>query len=251
MTFMKGNLVKTPLSEINATLELLATFGVSSEHLEALRKNASWNQRVTAEVIQGDPFLMALLALETNAKDVGFNQADFASITADTDRLRQILSFIRGFAEIKLIEYAVDCNVEAIVPSGYNWTVEEHRKSGVVKLERRGADLYVNGKKVELYLSKPQKKGNTIVGNDLRKDVAKRQVLSATILDYLLKLENQHLIPEEWKGKAIFFWGTIYRSADGNLYVRCLCWDGDGWVWHYRWLGHGFRGYNPAAVSAS
>jgi hypothetical protein len=62
---------------------------------------------------------------------------------------------------------------------------------------------------------------------------------------------NSHLIPEEWKGKYVFFWGTIYRGSGDNLYVRCLCWGGGRWDWGYDWLGGGWDDGNPAAVPAS
>lgn len=64
-------------------------------------------------------------------------------------------------------------------------------------------------------------------------------------------LANPHLIPEEWKGKAVFFWGTIYRDADGHLCVRYLYWRGGGWDWGYRWLDYVWDGDGPAAVPAS
>ncbi len=76
-----------------------------------------------------------------------------------------------------------------------------------------------------------------------------KKVLNANVLEYLLK--NPRAIPEEWKGKYVFFWGTIYRRSDGRLYVRCLVWDGSQWYWSYYWLDIDFNGLNPAAVAAS
>jgi hypothetical protein len=73
--------------------------------------------------------------------------------------------------------------------------------------------------------------------------------LSANVLDYLLA--HPESIPEDWKGKWVYFWGTIYRNADGSLYVRFLFWHGGRWVWDYSWLAGDFRGSRPAAVSAS
>jgi len=250
---MKGNLVKTPYSEITATLELLASFGVESEHLEALRKAASWNQRITAEVLQGSPFLMSLLAIEDYAKKAGFREADFGLIAGDTDKLGRILSYIRGYAEIKPVEHAINLGADPFLPDG--WKVEEHQKGKVAKLERRGDDLYFDGKKIDFYLSKPQKKGGRIEGNDLRKELGKQPVLNANVLDYLLK--NPSIIPDSWKKDAdgntryIFFWGTVYCSSGGNLYVRYLRWVGVEWIWDYYWLDGGWDSDDPAAVSAS
>lgn len=73
--------------------------------------------------------------------------------------------------------------------------------------------------------------------------------LSSSVLDYLL--ENTKEIPKDWKGKYVYFWGTIFRYADGRLYVRCLVWDDGKWQAYYDWLDDDFDGSNPAAVSAS
>jgi hypothetical protein len=62
---------------------------------------------------------------------------------------------------------------------------------------------------------------------------SRRKNLNATVLDYLLK--NTHLIPGEWKGEYVLFWGTVYRDVEG-LYVRCLHWCEDGWHSFYSWL---------------
>lgn len=97
-----------------------------------------------------------------------------------------------------------------------------------------------------LHVEPEQKKG-TITGTVLRERM-KGKGVSAAILDYLLK--HTKLIPEEWKGKYVFFWGTIYRNSDGNLYVRYLYWNDSRWNWGYDWLARGFYGNCPAALSA-
>lgn len=159
------------------------------------------------------------------------------------------LGVIKGFYEIKAVEHVIDCAGDPYSPNG--WSIEKRQGIfEVVRLEKRvDGQLYIDGKKILLYLSKKQMNGKTIVGNDLREEVSGKQVLNAIILDYLLA--HPELIPEEWKGKAIFFWGTIYRDSGGGLCVRCLYWDGGQWDWGSRWLGRGFGGYNPAALLAS
>lgn len=119
-------------------------------------------------------------------------------------------------------------------------TIEYHKKDG---------KMILDPSKINLYLSEGQKGGQYIEGNKLRKELKSKPVLNACVLDYLL--DNPHLIPEEWKGKAVFFWGTIFRGSDGSLYVRYLYWDVGRWQAYYRWLGNDFRALNPAAVSAS
>ena len=130
----------------------------------------------------------------------------------------------------------IDCATQPFIPEG--WSVESHDTSlGQWEWEVPS-----------LYLSEKQKGDKYIVGNDLRKELKSQPVLPANVLDYLLA--NPYLIPEDWKGKAVFFWGTIYRDSDDLLYVRYLCWYGSGWGWNYDWLGNGFYSSNPALVRA-
>ena len=131
--------------------------------------------------------------------------------------------------------HIIDCNKKPFVPDG--WKVETHIKGGKMKWSIP-----------QLYLSEKQKSGY-ILGTDLQKKLADKHVLNANVLDYLLA--HPELIPEEWKGKYIFFWGTIYRGSDDYLYVRYLCWFGGRWNWGNHWLGRGWDGYDPAALRAS
>lgn len=135
---------------------------------------------------------------------------------------------------------AVDLDADPFVPDG--WSVEEHGKGGKIDFDPA---------KIALYLSEGQKDGEWIKGNKLREELKGQPVLNANLLDWYLRKENQHLIPEEWKGKAVFFWGTIYRGPGGNLFVRCLYWYGGGWYWCDGWLDGGWFSGSPAAVLAS
>ncbi len=150
---------------------------------------------------------------------------------------KEFMKFLRNGARVQIIGNVIDCDAASFVPKG--WSVEEHRKGGQFAWDPG---------KVSLYLSESQKNGSVISGNKLRKELQDKPVLNANVLDYLL--EHPELIPEEWKGKYIFFWGTIYRGSDGGLYVRCLSWDGERWSWGDRWLGRGWNADNPAAVAA-
>ncbi|MCI5108567.1 MAG: hypothetical protein MRY49_01840 [Candidatus Pacebacteria bacterium] len=131
-----------------------------------------------------------------------------------------------------------------------NWSIEEHDKSlGTVTLEKRSdGELYLNGRMVTLYLDPEQEKG-TVGGHKLRERLKGKMVLNATILDYLR--ENPELIPDSWKGKSIFFWGTVYCDSGGYLYVRFLYWNDDAWSWNYYWLDGDWRADNPSACLAS
>lgn len=169
----------------------------------------------------------------------GWSAGDVKRLS-EGDTLAWVLGVLRGTHEIRAVEHIIDCDSNPFVPNG--WRVEEHKKVGQLKWDP---------KKISLHLSKNQKKGKVIEGNKLRKELENQQVLNANVLDYLLA--NSHLIPEEWKGKYVFFWGTIYRRSDGGLCVRCLYWDGGRWGWDYYWLGNGrgWCGSYPAALLAS
>ena len=154
------------------------------------------------------------------------------------DVLANVRNVLRGYATIATVEHVIDCDANPFVPKG--WGVEEHHEGGHFKW---------NVPQVQLFLSEGQRGGNVLEGNKLRKELAGKPVLNANVLDYLLA--NPHLIPEEWKGKYVFFWGTVYRSSDGRLFVRCLDWDGGRWGWICYWLDDVWRGINPAALCAS
>lgn len=179
---------------------------------------------------------------QANELKMAFRRADYSndeikqlcegSILADVRRV------LHKHATITVVEHIIDCDANPFVPNG--WKVEEHQKSGHFKL-----DISL----VQFFRTEGQQNGNVMEGNNLRKELASKPVLNANVLDYLLA--NPHLIPEYWKGKAVFFWGTIYRRSDGRLYVRCLHWDGDRWRWSNYWLGRAWGDSAPAALRAS
>lgn len=136
------------------------------------------------------------------------------------------------------IGHLIDCDADPFCPN--NWEAVEHKKGGQFKW---------NLLKICLYLSDFQINDSSIEGNKLRKELRNKLVLNANVLDYLLA--HPELIPEKWKGKSIFFWGTIYRDSLGRLCVRCLEWCDDQWYENYRWLDYGFTSVNPAVLRAS
>ena len=105
-----------------------------------------------------------------------------------------------------------------------------------------------NPKDLSLHLE-PEQESGYIKGHLLRKRLEGKPLLNGTVLDWLLNHPDE--IPPDWKGKDVFFWGTIYRNSDDDLYVRCLYFGIDRWHWRYYWLGHSFHSGHPAAVRAS
>jgi len=188
---------------------------------------------------------------QANELKLAFRRADFSN--DDIKRLCEgtvlagVRNVLRGHAAINVVEHVIDCDADPFNPwTKDGWTVEEHQKGGQWKFD---------AKEIELFLSGNQKGDKYVEGNKLRKELAKKPVFNANVLDYLLA--NPHLIPEEWKQdeqgntRYIFFWGTVYRDRLGRLYVRCLSWDDGRWDWGSRWLGRRWDGHNPAAVRAS
>lgn len=177
------------------------------------------------------------------------------AIVRDKPALHELICGVaRGTHEIKPIDHVIDLSALARLPFD-GATLEVHRGSGIAKLERRGDDLYLDGKKINLFLSKKQKVGS-IGGHDLRKEVEKRgDNVSAKVLDYLV--DHPELWPESWKKDKggntvyVFFWDDIFRRSGGGFCVRCGCWGGGRVVSGCYWLGSGWDGSDPAASLAS
>lgn len=134
--------------------------------------------------------------------------------------------------------HLIDLDADPFVPDG--WTVEKHQKGGQFKWRTNN---------VSLHLDKSQKNGRVIEGSKLRKELERKLVLNANVLDYLL--DHPHLIPEEWKSEFVFFWGTVYRNRDGYLFVRYFLWSDDRWHGSFYWLGMHWHDAEPALVVAS
>ena len=170
--------------------------------------------------------------------DAGGTPTSLNALAEKTEVITQVLLVLIGQAIITIVKHVVDCNADPFTLEG--WKVKEHHKGGQMEWDPE---------KVKFYLSENQLDGKVIEGNKLHKELAKMRLANACLLDYLLA--HPELIPDEWKGKLIFFWGTIYRNSNGNLCVRYLYWNGDRWEWGYNWLGTDFLDYYPAAVLAS
>ena len=148
-------------------------------------------------------------------------------------------AILSGRAKIAYSEHVIDLDADPRIPHE-GWKVEEHRKGGQFKWD---------ASKIQLFLTKQQLEGGSNEGNKLRKlwkELADMPVYNANLLYYLS--DNPHLIPQEWKDKAVCFWGTIYRNSDGRLFVRYLVWDGERWLRDDCWLNSFFGADYPSAV---
>lgn len=172
---------------------------------------------------------------------------------SEGDVLARVCGILRGTHEIKPIDHVPDLATIPKLP--FNGAlIFENKGTGIARLERRDDELYLDDKEIELHLSPKQKKG-AIPGNGLRRYLEGKPVLNAAVLDYLLA--HQELIPDSWKtseeGQTLytFFWGTIYRDADGDLYVRYLCWNDGRFVSYCLWLGSDWDARSPSVLLAS
>lgn len=141
------------------------------------------------------------------------------------------------------VQHVINCSATPHVPDGWSIQPEDQIASHFT------GEFIWSPDKVRLHLDPAQEGGGYIVGVELAKKLEGQPVLPANVLDYLLN--HPELIPSDWRGKAVFFWGTVYCVEDGNLYVRCLCWNDGHWSWHYYRLGRDWHSLHPAAVSAS
>jgi hypothetical protein len=132
------------------------------------------------------------------------------------------------------IKNIIDCDADPSAP--YNWIVKEHQKCGQLRWNPAKVHLWIAGARL-------------LKGEELREKLVGKPVLNANVLDYLLA--HPELIPEEWKDKDVFFWGTIYSNDDRHLCVRFLYWHGDRWDWNDRWLAYDWHDDDPAALCAS
>lgn len=149
-----------------------------------------------------------------------------------------VQKILAGHTRVKVEEtkHIIDCSKLPSCPEGWQILPDSEQLQN-----RFTGKLTWDPTKVLLHLDQGQKDGKVIRGHELKKELAKlpcHTILPVHVGYYLLK--HQALIPEEWKGKAICFWGTIHRYSDGRLCVYCLYWYGGGWDWGYYWLDYDF-----------
>ena len=106
-----------------------------------------------------------------------------------------------------------------------------------------GRPVQMRRLQVSLYLSEKHQSSKVIESNKLRDELKGKPVYNANLLYYLLKHSAPH--PLQWKGKYVFFCGTIYRDSNGYLYVRCLYCDVGGWGWSRSWLESDWTATTP------
>ena len=200
-------------------------------------------------------FSMGLMNQLGNALEAaGYTSESVTEMRSNVPRLRDFLEVLEGTADVITRRHIIDLDAD---PRALHWcTIEEHIKGGSFEWDPA---------KVVLYRTPKQQEGDEerIYDDQFREEMKAKLPYNANLLDYLL--QHPHLIPEEWEGKAVIFWGTIYRlsSHDDLLFVRVIVGGEGRWSEVHEFIeedGHDkhprfFEGYfpkdHPALVPAS
>lgn len=96
-----------------------------------------------------------------------------------------------------------------------------------IKAHQNDEKFIFNPAKIKLYLSLCQK-DKKLDYYGTREEVTSGHVLNACVLDFLLAYPR--LIPKEWEGKVVFFFGTLYCDTFDSLFVRSLHFHKGEWL---------------------
>ncbi len=111
------------------------------------------------------------------------------------------------------------------------------------EMETVGPSRY-NLSEVELWPSETQeKKSWRTTGHTVFKELEKEDfVLCLNLQDgIVIKEMGIKIFRKFWKGKRLFFWGTVVRYRNGNLYVPYLCEKSGQVIMRWKWLNHRFN----------
>ena len=132
---------------------------------------------------------------------------------------------------VRVDENTVRVNLDAPPELPHEGTVvKTNQRGGWVEVQRRGRNLFVDGRKVILYRHKG---GKTIKGYDLRDELKKRQVLHPNIAEALCRCSGllDHIKPWWDENNRIAFWAATFGTAlkDSNAgerseVVACMVW---------------------------
>jgi hypothetical protein len=134
-------------------------------------------------------------------------------------------AMMRAF-EAKETVFTVDTDIDPFCPRG--WRIESTRRCGRVEIDIS---------RIERRLSKVQRDGGRLTCDQFLAEFG-WVGLTAHALDWLLA--HKELIPESWKGRLLFFPGTVYQFHVGNRCIRYLVFEGGDRGWSEGWLGADF-----------
>lgn len=181
-------------------------------------------------------------ALERN----GWTAQDVKEVSTG-NMLEQLLLVVKGFAEVSVVNHAINCNKDPLMKRGFK--LKKHNRNGVLEAKTRGGDLYLDNLKVKASLFEGQVYGNVATmptGYQILKKVKDKRVLNANVLDDFLK--HRYLFPNNLRGLSeenhascvsFTFWGTIYEdvgySPERGECVRILFFHSKGNEFGYRY----------------
>ncbi len=181
----------------------------------------------------------------------GWEIPDIDAMIKNEDNCRGVLAFLREDAEIN---YTIDCSAAPFCPDGWQILPPEEqiptRFTGKLKWDRQAQKETFYSLVNEVTFNK------WVRGDKLYKQLVESRavVLPANVLDYLLAYP--YLIPEEWKGKGVYFWGTIYKRPEKHYprletrCVRCLFWNAREWRWNSQSLSLDFLSTSPPLLAS-
>lgn len=169
-------------------------------------------------------------ALQAN----GFTSAHVTKL-GQYDRLGDVRLLLDGMVKIVAVDNVIHLDADPVIREG--WSVVEHRRHNPCAWGLLKVGLYVPD----------QQKNGKFVGNELRDLMKDQSVFNANLLDYLLA--RPALIPDKWKQKSIYFWGTIFRNEYGELCVRYMHSRDGLWRGDYRRLSKFWYPFEPAVVN--
>jgi hypothetical protein len=137
--------------------------------------------------------------------------------------------------------HLIDCDSQPFIPKDWSVLSDSEQLPNRVR-----GQIVFDPDKIRLFLAAKQQNDLFLIGNKLRLELLDKLVLSANFLDYLLA--HPGIIPPEFKGRKIFFWGTIYRDWDNESCVRCLHSIGSEWTWDKHWLDLRFYSIYPTIL---
>jgi hypothetical protein len=175
--------------------------------------------------------------------DEGYSEADVEKMCESNEKLAQFRAVLENLSEITTKKHIIDCNME---PKGSYRTEDmklvHHQKDGLVVWERESFDLFET-------TGQEEETGKYLWDVIKELDESDVCVMNACVLEYLK--ENQALIPEEWMGYEVIFWGTHYRSGQSE-YARSLYFDENNnkWIETLVPFGNNVESYHLALIHA-
>ncbi len=190
----------------------------------------------------GHEFLLKL-------EQAGLTTQDMQAITecpGNTKALKLVNYVRRGYPDIIVPSSIIQA--EPFDPVAFlrqGWSIEreeqDERSLALTEVDLSKVKLKTYLRKGEVSITGEEKLNRAKASGDIRLDAR----------FFMALWNNKKLIPESWKGKTIYFDGTILRSPSGGRCVLCLYWLDDQWDWSYYWLEDGWHADEPSAVLAA